>query len=209
MEPETQIANLKQQVADLKAEMATLRKGMDTREADNKALRDEVRDLKAAKVDLEGKLPAKDAIVLVGDDAKLFENYKELGKPDFIKIKLEDYDRATTKLSALERDNLIQEAAQDPKDASTLRYNPNVLKRLLKDVAVSKGKDGFIVKVGDEEKALDKWIEEELPDFLPALQPESGTPALQQVGNRTHGSPKLSPEKIADKYMQDPDYQSF
>lgn len=209
MTPEEQIANLKQQLADAKTEVTTLRKSMDAREADNKTLRDEIKELKQEVTELEQKLPAKDSVVLSSDDAKELETYRELGKPNLVKVKLDDYDRNNNELNLLRREKLIREASADPENPQVLRYKPTALEYLLKGVPLSKGKDGFLVKVGDEDKDLDKWLQEDMADFLSAIQPDNGTPALGQAGNRQKGTPKVTPEAIADKIANSPEYQSF
>lgn len=209
MEQEQVIANLKQELAEARAEISSLKKSMDSREANNKALRDSIKELKQEKTELEEKLPSKDAKVITAEEHKELESYRALGKADLIKIKVEDYDRANAKLLKLERDALIRDASADPKDTSVLRYKPHVLETLLMDKVLSKGKDGFSVKLGDEEKALEKWLEEDMSDFLPALQVEVGTSAFPQAGNRSKNVPKATPEKIAEGLASNPDYQSF
>lgn len=209
MTPEEQIANLKQQLAEAKAEAISLRKSMDTREADNKALRDEIKELKQGMAELEQKLPSKDSVIITSDDAKELESYRELGKPNLVKVKLDDYDRNNNELTRLRREKLIHEASRDPENSQVLRYKPTALEFILKDIPISKGKEGFLVKIGDEDKDLDRWLKEDMSDFLSALQPDNGTPALGQAGNRQKGAPKVTSEEIAEKMAASPEYQSF
>lgn len=199
MTPE-EIAQLRQDLADARVQVTRLTKEKDDREADNARAREKVRALEAEKADLAGKLPAKDAIVLAGDDAKAWAAYQELGKPDLVKVKLEDYDRATAEASTLKRSQLVDKAARDPKDETAYRYKPSVLERLLADTSLKANDKGeYLVKVGDAEKALEKWLEEDQADFLPAVQvTPNGTPAIKQPGARTN-QPQLTPEQLAER----------
>ena len=210
MTPEDQIAALKQEVADLKAERATLKRSLDDREADNKKARDKIKELEDAKAAVDALLPSKDQLVLTKDDAAAWAAYQELGKPDLLKVKLDDYTRATTEATALKRRELVDKAARDPKDETAYRFKPTVLGRILGDLQLTHGKDGYSVMVGDSEKPLEKWLEEDQADFLPALTADLiGTPALRQPGNRSGTASSLTAEQIAEQRKNDADYRSF
>lgn len=189
MTPEELIASLKQEVADLKAERAKLKRSLDDREADNKAARDKNKALQEELEATKAALPAEGALVLSGDDVKVYEAYQALGKPNELEVKLGDYDRAVADAAALKRRTLVDKAARDPKNETQYRYRTSVLERLLADATLSETKDGFTVKAGDEEKPLEKWLEEDQADFMPAVTavPE-GTPVGPAVGSRKGGA---------------------
>lgn len=186
MDPE-QIAALKQELADLKAERASLKKALDQRETDNKAERDKVKALQTELDAVKEQLPPEGAVILTGDDAKTHQAYVALGKPDLLKVKLEDYDRATGEAAALKRRELVDQAARDPQNETAYRYKPSVLERLLADATLTKTDKGYQVRVGEAEKSLEKWLEEEQADFMPAVTAtQPGTPAVKQPGPRTN-----------------------
>lgn len=197
MEPHEQIAQLKQDLADAKAEVTSLKKALDTREADNKAARDKLKAADEEKAALAAKIPADDAIVLTGDDAKAFAAYKELGTPDVLTVKLGDYDRANSEAQALKRRALVDQVARDPQNETAYRYKPSVLERLLGDAQLVRTDKGDVVKIGDTEKPLDKWLTEDQADFLPALQVQTGTPAARQAGDRRTPAPTVTTEALA------------
>ena len=205
--PEEQIAELKQQVADARAEIGSLKKALDTREADNKAARDRIKAIEAERDEVAAKLPGADAIVLTGDDAKAVAAYRELGKPDLIKVKLDDYDRATAEAAAVKRRELVDRLSRNPADETTYRYKPTVLARLLTDATLKVTDKGeALVKAGDAEKPLERWLEEDQADFLPALQvAPTGTPAARMAGDR-RDAPKLTTEQIAARKRASGEY---
>lgn len=207
MEPQEQIAELKQAVADANAHIASLKKALDTREADNKQARDRIKALEAERDEIKASLPSPDAIILTGDDAKQLEAYKALGKPDLLKVKLDDYDRATREAATVKRRELVDRVARDPKDETQYRYKPTVLNRLLSDAALTlTDKGDAIVKAGDTEKPLEKWLEEDQADFLPALLvTPAGTPAARQAGDR-RAAPTLTTEQIAERKRASGEY---
>lgn len=197
---EEQIAALKQEAADLKAERASLKKALDDREADNKTARDKAKALQAELDEAKALLPTEDAVILTGDDAKAWTAYAELGTPDVLKVKIDDYDRAATEARALKRRALVDTAARDPKDETAYRFKPTVLDRLLADATLSQTDKGFTVKVGDTEKPLEKWLEEDQTDFLPAITVEpTGTRAPKQAGARSNPVTQTIEEAAAAK----------
>lgn len=207
VEPQEQIAELKQQIADARAEIGSLKKALDTREADNKAARDRIKAIESERDEVAAKLPAADAIILTGDDAKQMEAYQALGKPDLLQVKLDDYERATQEATALKRRELVDKAARDPKDETQYRYKPSVLQRLLTDATLTiTDKGDAIVKAGETEKPLEKWLEEDQADFLPAVQTAPlGTPAARQAGDR-RGTPTVTTEQLAERKRQTGEY---
>lgn len=205
MEPD-QIAAMKQDLADAKATVKKLEREKDEREAENAKHRERIRTLEAEKATIEALLPGDDSIILTGDDAKAWEAYKELGQPELVKVKLDDYDRATSEASSLKRRELVDKAARDPQDETRYRYKPSVLERLLTDAQITAGKDGYTVKAGETEKPLEKWLEEDQADFLPALQSApAGTPAVRQPGDR-RTVPQVTEQQIIDRKRAGGDY---
>lgn len=205
MTPEEQIAQMKQELADAKAEVAKLKRSLDTRESDNKEARDRVKALEAERTELAAKLPADDALVLTGDDAKAFAAYRDLGTPDVLTVKLGDYDRANSEAQALKRRALVDQVARDPQNETAYRFKPSVLDRLLGDAVLLRTDKGDTVQIGDTVKPLEKWLQEDQADFLPALQVNTGTPAAVQPGNR-RAAPSISTEDIAARKRATGDY---
>lgn len=197
---------MKQDLADARAAVRKLEREKDEREAENAKHRERIRTLEAEKATVEALLPGEDTVTLSGDDAKAWEAYRELGKPDLVKVKLDDYDRATSEASSLKRRELVDKAARDPQDETRYRFKPSVLERLLTDAQITAGKDGYTVKVGDDEKPLEKWLEEDQADFLPALQSTpAGTPAVRQPGDR-RTVPQVTEQQIIDRKRAGGDY---
>lgn len=79
-----------------------------------KALRQQVEQLTA-------RLPKEGAVVLTGDDAKAWEAYKALGKPEELKKKVDRSAELETKLADRDRQTVIDEAA------GAVQYNKDVL----------------------------------------------------------------------------------
>lgn len=207
MEPD-QIAAMKQDLADAKALIRKLEKDKDEREAENAKARERIRALEAEKGNLEALLPGDDSVVLTGDDAKAWEAYRELGKPDLLKVKLDDYDRATTRAAELETERLVDKAARDPNDETRYRFKPSVLQKVLGigEAKLVAGKDGYTVKAGDNEKPLEKWLEEDQSDLLSALQiTPAGTPAVRQPGDR-RTVPQLTEAQLVERKRASGDY---
>jgi hypothetical protein len=191
------------------------RHGNDSSEAiktlytENKAYRDEIRDLKA-------KVPAEGAIILTGDDAVHWAAYKTLGKPEEIKQGLDEKTQLQGKLQGLERDSILRNVAE------TAGYKPTVLMNL-DHMAKSQGKmlayevrevtqDGKPVKVayvkdGDKELPISDYATATWGDFLPALTngqsaQQSGTRFLtQHVGG---GGGKTN---LVDTFLQEQEAQ--
>jgi hypothetical protein len=152
---------------------------------ENYGYRDELRDIK-------GKLPGEGAVVLSGDDAKLWDSYKTLGPdPKAIKSALDAGTEATTRLGEIERDSAYSKAAK----ASS--YNEPLFKRLAAQdklsVAVEEvveqgtGKKVDRAFVLDEKGAktpLSDYAKAKWGDLLPALGGSQATP--KRVGNSIH-----------------------
>lgn len=183
---EDQIAALKQELADLKAEKASLKKALDQREADNKTERDRVKALQAEVDEAKGKVPPDGSRVLRKDEAAALAAYEALGKPNELEVKLGDYDRAVSDAATAKRQQLVDAAARDPQNETAYRFKPSVLARLLEGTVLTKNDKGYAVKVGEVEKPLEKFLEEDQADFLPALTVATGTLVPKQAGARSN-----------------------
>lgn len=167
-------------------------KAMDTREADNAKLREQVRDL-------EGQVPTGDAVVLDKADAAALDAFRELGQIEELKLKVQGFDEATATARKLKADALLDRASRDPEDETSYRYKPSVLEGLLKlkGATLEATDKGHHVKTGDKTLELDAWLTENAGDFAPALQAAgsapTGKPASRQAGDRTE-----QPKTLAD-----------
>ena len=154
----------------------------------NYGLRDKNRTLRSERDDLKGKAPADSTRVLSADEAKAFDAFVALGKPAAeIKQALEASGDATAKLSKLERDSQIRDAA------NAHGYSPAALGKLpslanaalvLKDETVDEKpvKRAYVTADG-KETALDAYIQQHDPEFLPSLKVEA-QPSQQQQQTR-------------------------
>lgn len=142
-------------------------------------LREDRRNLRKQVEELKAKVPQENSVVLTAEEAKAWETYRELGKPDEIRTSLDNAKKD-------------RRAALASRAASTHGYNPEVLERLLADNAEiiegDKGEDGkpvYKVKVGDTTKTLSELAESDWKPFMKSLldngKPE-GRPAVGQPG---------------------------
>lgn len=152
-------------------------------EADNYKTREKVRERDTRIKELEAKQVPDGAVVLTGDDAKLYQDFRSLNlKPDEVQQRLKDADEAVAERDQLKRSNTIREVAD------VTGYKATVLERLgadltyeVKDVTESKnGKSETVkrafVKVDGKDTPLSDYAKQAWPDFLPALTSEPVTP---------------------------------
>lgn len=144
--------------------------------------------------DLESKAPGDDAVVLRGDDAKHWQQYRDLGRPGDIRGWLDERKDFKGRLDEIGREKTLAEAA------ALHGWRPSALTRFAKadglDVVVDdsgeKDKDGkpvrkgFVVTRGDDgqesgRKALDEYAEAHWKDDLDALK---GPPAKSTAADR-------------------------
>lgn len=142
--------------------------------AENHGYRDQLREAKA-------KLPADGSLVLVGDEAKDWGTYRQLGKPSELRKAIEEGSTATAERDALRKAGTLREAAE------LHGYKPSVLQTLADKLDVGfadiKGQDGkttrkAVVKLADAdgkavETPLDDYAAKHWQDFLPALKTEA------------------------------------
>lgn len=134
---------------------------------ENHTYRDTVRELKS-------KLPADGAVVLTGDDAQAWGEYRTLGKAAEVKKALDDGKAVASELSGLKRNEEVRTVAE------IAGFKPSVLKTLAGDLAFEvkeeKGKDGKAVRVvhvkGADDKSvpLTEYAEKHWADFMPSLK---------------------------------------
>lgn len=163
------------QIGDLQAEVATLRSHKERLESDLK----DARDKRKAAEEHAQKLVPEGAIVLTPEDAKVFEAYKQLGKPGDLKTALESKGTAEQELAALKRREVIREAAGDKLNAKALmKFLPDTA-----EITASDGKDGKVYTIttrdGDKEvkTPLVDWVKNVETDLGISLHVEQGKPA--------------------------------
>ena len=146
---------------------------------DNSQLREQRRTLRQEVTELKSKVAPEGARILTADEAKVYDAYATLGKPDDVKKALEANSTATAELATLKHEKHIALVAE----ASGFR--PAVLAKLAGDldIQVRPVKDGqpIVVVVADgQETALADYAQTNWADFLPALT--------------AHGAHQLAPD---------------
>jgi len=142
-------------------------------ENDNYKFHEKNRDLTAENATLKGKVPADGALILAGDDAAAWEQYKALGTASDLKASLEGATTAQMELAGLKREKDVTAFA------GTHGLKAPVLLELLKpgeelvskDVAGADGKpvkQAFIKTADGEAPLLEKYAH-----FAPALLAEA------------------------------------
>ncbi len=164
-----------------------------------KKARDRRRDAEVRVQELESKLPAKDAVIIVGDDAKLYNSIKPLNlKAEDIVAGLKERDTLRTENTGIKRKQAATEAG------AVHKFKPGILLDQLNsrsmDLATQKAKvkDAkgveqeqevwHVRKQGDDKATwtpLKDWAESELKDYLPALKDDGSSP--------TPGEPRFVP----------------
>jgi hypothetical protein len=150
----------------------------------------ENRDLRDAKRQIEGKLPAEGSLILSGADAQTWTAYTALGKPDELKTHLEERTQLQGKLSSMERETTLRSVAE------TVGYKASVLANLdrmakaegkvlafeVRDTTVD-GKPAKVayVKDGDKDFPLTEYAAQQWSDFLPSLTVQGTTTAQTQA----------------------------
>jgi hypothetical protein len=134
--------------------------------------------------DLQGKLPKSGAVILEGDDAAEWAEYRKLGKATEVVTKLGTLGTLETTIAAHDREKLLGQAAKahgfDPEVLATLAGD---LRIELKDGKDRLGKDAKVAEVvstvkddrGEKEERtpLDKFAEKAWAKFLPSLKSAS------------------------------------
>lgn len=163
---------------------------------ENRAYRDQIRELQQQLQDLQGQVPADDAVVLSGDDATAWQAYQELGAPDELRQQREQYQ-------TLQRRQLLTEAAK------TAGYKVSVLEKLAGDVTVElreQRQDGKAMQLpyvvdGDNATLLTEYAEQHWTDFLPSLREQQGGTGRSFVNQVPMGT---APNKnMADRFLEE------
>lgn len=161
--------------------------------AENAALRDDKRQLKADLATAQAKAPAEGAIILTGADATAYAALKELGTADELKALKTERDDFKTKLETEQANNaktqrqiLLRDVAQAAgfkasvladRDALTpgLAYEIKEIEAEGKKVPTPfvKFKDGEGEAAPVKELALAEFAQQKWADYLPALHAES------------------------------------
>lgn len=161
---------------------------------DNYTLRRKNAEQKAELETLRGKAPPTGALVLSADDAKAWEAYTAIGKPDDLTKAVTDRDAAQTELATLRRNAQLAAAAEaHGYKAAALSKLPSLAGKevIIKDVTEGEAtaKRAF-VKDGTTETGLAEYITAHDPELLPALSADAternkagGTPYPAQQGN--------------------------
>jgi hypothetical protein len=137
--------------------------------SDNHRLRGQRTTLKQQLADATGKVPAEGARVLTADEAKVYDAYTALGKPDALKQAIDANGQATAELLSLKREKTIAKAAE------AAGFKASVLAQLAGDLDIQTkaGKDNkplAVVVKDDKETPLADYAAQEWADFLPALE---------------------------------------
>lgn len=130
----------------------------------------------------EGKVSPEGATVLTGDDAKAWEAYKALGKPDEVKQGLDQRTQLQSQVAEAQRGETLRSVAE------AAGYKPSVLAQLDR-MAKASGKDlafevrdvqidgetvrAPFVKDGDKELSMSDYATANWGDFMPALTAQS------------------------------------
>lgn len=150
-------------------------------EKDNKESRDKVKNLTE-------KLPKDDQVVVAKEDAELLPKFKELGKPDDLKAKIDEGEKAKTKLADVERKTSASQFAKvaglADEAVDTLIAIP-ALEGATLEVKKSKVKNdkgveveqevGYITLAGENQKALSFTEAQEQVPALKGLRTASPT----------------------------------
>jgi hypothetical protein len=160
---------------------------------DNSQLREQRRSLREEVTTLKAKVAPDGARVLTAEEAKAYDAYAALGKPEDVKKALEANSEATAKLAKLERSERLRAAAE------AAGYKPSVLERLASDLTIEvrpvKDSAPLVVVVADgQETALADYAEKEWKDFLPSLMQSSVLAPDINAGARGNGQTPLITE---------------
>lgn len=166
--------------------------------------------LRTELAETRGKLPAKGAAVLEGDDLTAWKDLSKFGSLSEIKAKLVSGEESARQVSAFERKE------RDRSVASSYGFDPDVLGDMAKDLEIEI-KDGqrngkaakvaeVVIKTVDDKgqevitrTELSKYAEKNWAKYLPALRPGNqasrptgpgtGRPAATTTTRTTEGNP--------------------
>lgn len=174
--------------------------------SENAKLREDKRNLKEENEKIKKTVPIEGAIVLTAEEAKDWEAFKALGKPDELKKKVDAHAVLEKKVADAERSALVEEAAKSS------GFKPQVLAKLVDGLEIEmkevpkpndKGETVMVrvafVKTDSGTKPLADHAKETWGDFMPSLTetpnggpnpngtgvqyPNNGGTSQQQGGN--------------------------
>jgi hypothetical protein len=159
---------------------------------ENYKLRDGLREATKA-------VPPEGARVLYGDDAKLWDSYRELGDPPAIRKAVRERDEFSGKVQKFERESELRAVADKARiDGAPVKYA--VLKTLAADLVFGEdtakdkaGKEYSFVTVaapdGAEPVPFEQYAAAHWADFLPALRADgAGAPRAPGTPSRDRPS---------------------
>lgn len=135
---------------------------------ENRSYRERIRELERQVEQLQGQVPAEDAVVLDDEQAQQWQAYQDLGTPDEIRQQRGDYE-------SLQRRQVLTQAA------AAHGYKAPVLERLAGDLTVEMREEkqddkpvqvAYVVPGEDgngQAARLDQYAKEHWSDFMPAL----------------------------------------
>lgn len=176
---------------------------------ENYTLRKRVKKLRSQVKTATGAVP-EGAVVLSGDELTQYNAYKQLGKPDEVRGKLDTIVRLEAEKATAQRTTAIAAAAQ------IARYKSDVLELALapKNLGVEvveEEKNGQKVKVayvkdGETRKVLTEYAKDNWANLLPALQDAStngngGVVWPRQVNTQGEGAPDVVGQHLKATYQ--------
>lgn len=148
--------------------------------ADNARVRERRRQVEEENATLKGKAIPEGGIALTKEEAELWKVFKELGKPEEVKQKLEEYPTVSAELKGLKREKEMNRLAK------IVGFRGSVLARLDKteggleyiekeelsdaDDPDSEKVQRVYVKQGDKEIELTAFARRNWDEFMPSLQ---------------------------------------
>jgi hypothetical protein len=172
---------------------------------------------------LEGRVSPDGATILTGDDAKAWDVYKALGKPETVKQGLDERSQFQGELESLRREAILRRVAEvagfkynilaDREKAARADNKPLAFEVREVEVDGVKRATAFI-KEGSTEKTADDYAREQWSDYLSVLQVTQGGDGQQSTsttaGNGTRfigqtaatGGNRSQPDLVG-KYLQE------
>lgn len=177
-------------------------KAIETLLTENFSYREKIRERDAKIAELNGQLPAEGAIILKKSEAEAWEAYKALGKPEELKVKIEERDTLAAEAAGLKRQAAIAQVAEaagfNAKVLQTLAGESEFEVKTMEVDGKTVSKAFIFIPSADgktrEAKPLGEYAEANWSEFLPALQAaggdsgrrggDQGTPFIRQERER-------------------------
>jgi hypothetical protein len=145
--------------------------------------------------DLKEKVPANGMVVVKEDEFNQLKGFKE---------QVGDFDQIQTRLQAIERleqDNVtLKNKWNLTRAAQQFGYNADALEPLVQGKSIVFEDEAVFIVDGDNKKELDKYVDEDLTVFVPAIKSGQGPkyPA-QKLGTDNEGA---STKGIVDAFIE-------